>query len=633
MAGASSPESGEILGERGPPPLMSADDGGDDRDSDDGSAGAAIIVAGAGSGCGARKLKKKRKRVLENKGTAADYFDVYGPEARGSVEFTIGPDTPIKLADINGLVTWVLGEGTSPRWAFVKNKPLVRKVALLLLSGLDEQLLQEGAAQLPNLTRIFPAHVRVTAPSPKTNASNAARVLLSCPIPKAKAKKRKKQRASGHSSPPFPPSYYTLSLKDMENHGYPVPSLADSGELVEPEGFAATLPESDKGAEASESRLVAVDCEMCLTCEGLELTRVTLIDEHDTVLLDQLVKPANAIVDYNTRFSGITEEMLAGVTTSLQEARAKVLEEVRDTTLLVGHGLDNDLRALKLLHANCLDTSILYPHPKGPPARSALRYLTEKFLKRSIQQGSHDSVEDARAAMDLAKLKIKHGPGWGVERQETELLVQQLSEAGQRCSLVDRLGSLHKWVTGGASAITVGSDEETVAKVCAEACNQSTDFVWGHLTSLSSLYTARATDRRAAGSRGVVVPVGATALHSSSQSPPDPPGPGTDVAGAAPQAVSDDGHNPYGKQLAEVLSSCDARIGEVWDGLASNTLLLVATGHGDTAEVQRAEESKWRRSQEEPLDGLPRWTAQEDAALQALVGRVTRGLAFAAVKP
>jgi len=189
---------------------------------------------------------------------------------------------------------------------------------------------------------------------------------------------------------------------------------------------------------------------------------------------------------------------------------------------------------------------------QGPPARSALRYLTEKFLKRSIQQGSHDSVEDARAAMDLAKLKIKHGPGWGVERQETELLVQQLSEAGQRCSLVDRLGSLHKWVTGGASAITVGSDEETVAKVCAEACNQSTDFVWGHLTSLSSLYTARATDRRAAGSRGVVVPVGATALHSSSQSPPDPPGPGTDVAGAAPQAVSDDGHNPYGKQLAEV---------------------------------------------------------------------------------
>mmetsp|Transcript_21020 Transcript_21020/g.53882 ORF Transcript_21020/g.53882 Transcript_21020/m.53882 type:complete len:107 (-) Transcript_21020:148-468(-) len=84
---------------------------------------------------------------------------------------------------------------------------------------------------------------------------------------------------------------------------------------------------------------------------------------------------------------------------------------------------------------------------------------------------------------------------------------------------------------------------------------------------------------------------------------------------------------------AQVLSSCDARIGEVWDGLASNTLLLVATGHGDTAEVQRAEESKWRRSQEEPLDGLPRWTAQEDAALQALVGRVTRGLAFAAVKP
>lgn len=28
--------------------------------------------------------------------------------------------------------------------------------------------------------------------------------------------------------------------QDMENHGYPVPSLSDAGELVKPEGFEAT---------------------------------------------------------------------------------------------------------------------------------------------------------------------------------------------------------------------------------------------------------------------------------------------------------------------------------------------------------------------------------------------------------
>jgi hypothetical protein len=40
-----------------------------------------------------------------------------------------------------------------------------------------------------------------------------------------------------------------------------------------------------------------------------------------------------------------------------------------------------------------------------------LRYLSDKFLKRPIQQGSHDSLEDAKAALDLVKLKIKHGDG------------------------------------------------------------------------------------------------------------------------------------------------------------------------------------------------------------------------------
>jgi hypothetical protein len=32
------------------------------------------------------------------------------------------------------------------------------------------------------------------------------------------------------------------------------------------------------------------------------------------------------------------------------------------------------------------------------------------------------------------------------------------------------------------------------------------------------------------------------------------------------------------------------------------------------------------------LDGLPRWTAGEEAKLQAVVARVTKGLCFAAVK-
>lgn len=44
---------------------------------------------------------------------------------------------------------------------------------------------------------------------------------------------------------------------------------------------------------------------------------------------------------------------------------------------------------------------------QGLPFRSALRRLADRFLKKQIQQGQHDSVVDAATALDLALLKIK----------------------------------------------------------------------------------------------------------------------------------------------------------------------------------------------------------------------------------
>ena len=108
---------------------------------------------------------------------------------------------------------------------------------------------------------------------------------------------------------------------------------------------------------------------------------------------------------------------------------------------MIGHSLENDLAALKISHANVIDTAVVYPHPAGLPRKNSLRYLTYRHLKRYIQNGDtgHDSVEDAMACVELVKLKLVHGERYGMEAgmQPTESILRQLVKNGVRCAVVD----------------------------------------------------------------------------------------------------------------------------------------------------------------------------------------------------
>jgi RNA exonuclease 1 len=33
--------------------------------------------------------------------------------------------------------------------------------------------------------------------------------------------------------------------------------------------------------------------------------------------------------------------------------------------ICTGHSLDSDLKAMKISHMKCVDTSVIFPHPKG----------------------------------------------------------------------------------------------------------------------------------------------------------------------------------------------------------------------------------------------------------------------------
>lgn len=48
--------------------------------------------------------------------------------------------------------------------------------------------------------------------------------------------------------------------------------------------------------------MFAVDCEMCYTAKGQELTRISVVDESMTLVYDAIVKPDLPIIDYVTRY-------------------------------------------------------------------------------------------------------------------------------------------------------------------------------------------------------------------------------------------------------------------------------------------------------------------------------------------
>lgn len=158
--------------------------------------------------------------------------------------------------------------------------------------------------------------------------------------------------------------------------------VSDTTDFDNMRGFVTTI---QKGEEEGQGKVFALDCEMVNTTVGSELCRVTMIDYTGTTCYESLVMPENHIVDHNTRFSGIKPEDLLGVTTRLRDVQAQLLFKIDAKDILIGHSLESDLRAMRLLHNTVVDTSVVFPHKRGPPFKRALRTLAEEHLKRIIQ--------------------------------------------------------------------------------------------------------------------------------------------------------------------------------------------------------------------------------------------------------
>ncbi|KAK3691136.1 hypothetical protein LTR37_018840 [Vermiconidia calcicola] len=406
-------------------------------------------------------------------------------------------------------------------------------------------------------------------------------------------------------------------------------SSLDSGVVID--------KDIEKGSLLAGRKILAMDCEMCITSPPgtapavFSLTRISIIDWDGQVVMDEFVKPEQPITDYLTPYSGITPAKLENVTTTLQDIQKQLTSDLlTQYTILVGHSLNADLNALRLTHPFIIDTALLFPHPRGPPLKSSLKWLAQKYLSREIQKGhgstGHDSIEDAKACLDLVKQKCEKGKAWGTSEASGESIFKRLGKynrpkrdkVNQVGDDEPRVGAVVDWGEpargyGAQAKVTIGceSDDQVVAgiKRAIEGDNDESkvprggvDFVFARLRELEA--------HRGWWNRSKTLDNDALRNNTASNN----------------DSTSDE----------DVVAQIVAHIKRIYEDLPPCTALIVFSGSGDPrdlAEMQSMQQKYKEEFRVKKWDELSvKWTDDEEQKLRWACDKARKGIGFVTVK-
>ena len=275
---------------------------------------------------------------------------------------------------------------------------------------------------------------------------------------------------------PKPRWTYLLSLTDLDDNGYPLKEGVDQtgrdiGCYVSiMEWPDCEVQESSQVSSAKEGvadmPMFAIDCEMVETQNGSELVRISIVNEDLECVYDTYVKPDCPVVDYRTKFSGVTESTLEGVTTTLQDVQEALPTHLPANSILIGHSLENDFHAMKFKHPFVIDTALAFTPLATPTGKPGLRRLCKELLDTDIQntEKGHDSIEDATSCMKLMLLKLEKGDSCMISFNEiTPSIFTSFRTQGHTTGIVDKDSVIRLFGKGSSFSAPVKTDEEAVS--------------------------------------------------------------------------------------------------------------------------------------------------------------------------
>ena len=175
----------------------------------------------------------------------------------------------------------------------------------------------------------------------------------------------------------------------------------------------------------SPAMRVAIDCEfVCVQPEllshtgavlrpaRLTLARVSVVRGTASAplwgvpFMDEYINTSEPVVDYLTRYSGLQPGDLDAASsphylTTLKQCYTRLRHMVDAGVVFIGHGLVNDFAMLNLwVRAEQVVDTVELWRVEGQ-RRLSLRFLAKHVLGVDIQREGHDSIEDARTALQL----------------------------------------------------------------------------------------------------------------------------------------------------------------------------------------------------------------------------------------